>query len=119
MHLRLQLTPRNLNAQINKLQHRLHIIENNRYLDAPGLAFLGTASLGLFRTLVRVLYQLKGIHLRISGVGLACSHQLVGTVSEIDSFYMNATMSFITTRYKHISFLHYKVVVQHSMCLWW
>ena len=96
MHLWFQSTPENLNAQINKLQHRLHIIKNSRYLNAPGLAFLGTPSLGLFRTLVRVLDQLKGIHLRISGVGLVRWHQPVGTVSEIGSFYMNATMNFIT-----------------------
>jgi hypothetical protein len=96
MHLWFQSTPKNLNAQINKLQHRLHIIENNRHLDAPGLVFLGTASLGLFRTLVRVLDQFKCVHLRISGVGLVHWHQLVGTVSEIGSFYMNATMNFIT-----------------------
>ena len=41
MHLQFQSTPENLNAHINKLQHRLHIMENNRHLDAPGLAFLG------------------------------------------------------------------------------
>ena len=97
MNLWLQSTPEYLNAHINKLQHRLHIIENIRHLDVPGLAFLGTASLGLFRTLVRVLDQLKGVHLHISGVGLVRWHQLVGTVSEIGSFYMNATINFITT----------------------
>ena len=41
MHLWLQSTPGNLYAQINKLQHRLHKLENNRNLNAPGLAFLG------------------------------------------------------------------------------
>ena len=100
MHLRFQSTPENLNAQINKLQHRLHIIENNRHLDAPGLAFLGKVSLGLFRTLVRVLDQFKSIHLRTSGLALVCRHQLVCTVSKIGSFYMNARMKFITIRYK-------------------
>ena len=49
MHLWFQSIPENLNAQINKLQHRLHIMQNNRHLDAPGLAFLGkNLALGSF-----------------------------------------------------------------------
>ena len=55
------------------------------------LAFLGTVSLGLFRTLVRVLSQFKSVQLSISGVVLMCWHQLVGTVSESGGFKMNAT----------------------------
>jgi len=55
MQLGFQSTPASLNAQINKLQYRLHRIENNRHLNEPGLAFLGSVSSGLFRTLVRVL----------------------------------------------------------------
>ena len=38
MQLGFQSTP----AQINKLQYRLHRIENNRHLNEPGLAFLGS-----------------------------------------------------------------------------
>ena len=55
MQLGFQSTPASLNAQINKLQYRLRRIENNRHLNEPGLAFLGSVSSGLFRTLVRVL----------------------------------------------------------------
>ena len=48
MYRRFQATLGNVNAQIKLLQHRL-----NRYVkiigsNTPGLAFLGTASLGLF-----------------------------------------------------------------------
>jgi len=46
MQLGFQSTPASLNAQINKLQYRLHRIENNRHLNEPGLAFLGSVSSG-------------------------------------------------------------------------
>ena len=42
MQLGFQSTPASLNAQINKLQYRLRRIENNRHLNEPGLAFLGS-----------------------------------------------------------------------------
>ena len=62
-----------------------------------GLPSWGIASLGLFRTLVRVLDQFKRVYLCISGVGLVRWHQLVGTISKIGSFYMNARINFIRT----------------------
>ena len=59
MHLRLETTPGNLNAQTKLLQHRLNKYTEIIGSNAPGLAFLGTASLGLFRTLARVLIQVS------------------------------------------------------------
>ena len=57
MHLGFQATPGNVYAQINILQHRLNRYAELIGLNAPGLAFLGTTSLELFLTLVRVLIQ--------------------------------------------------------------
>ena len=85
-------------------------IENIRHLNAPRLAFLGTASLGLFRTLVRALIHFNQIHLGIHGLVHVRWHQLVSTVNKLGSFYMNAKRFFVTTWYNYISFLHYRVV---------
>ena len=57
MHLGFQATPGNVYAQINILQHRLNRYAKIIGLNALGLPLLDTASLGLFRTLVRVLIQ--------------------------------------------------------------
>ena len=59
MHLRLQATPGNLNAQIKLLQHRLNKYGKIMGSYAPNLAFWGIASLGLFQTLAWVLIQLN------------------------------------------------------------
>ena len=57
-----------------------------RVFKCTGACFLGTVSLGLFRTLVRVLSQFKSVQLSVSGVVIMCWHQLVGTVSESGGF---------------------------------
>ena len=58
MHPEFQSTPRNVNVQINILQHRLNRYAELIGLNASGLAFLGTTSLELFLTMVRVLFNL-------------------------------------------------------------
>ena len=90
MHLWFHSTLENLNAQINKLQHGLHIIENSRHLDAPGLSFLSTVSLGLFWDLAQVFIQINIISRSTLRSDKVRGNQLVITVDQIYRFYMNA-----------------------------
>ena len=64
--------------------------KNTRQLICMVLAFLGTVSLGLFRTLVQNLDQFAGVQLRGFGFVLVRGHQLIRSVREIGGFYMNA-----------------------------
>ena len=111
MHLWFQSTPKNLNAQINKLQHRLHILENNRYLNALGLAFLSKISLMLFQTLVRVFTNSSYIQIRFMLLILRLRNPLVHSISGSSRLYMNAKSKLLSWSL-FINFLHYKVVVQ-------
>ena len=98
MHLWFQSTSENLNAQINKLQHILHIIENNRHLDAPGLAFLSTVSLGLFWDLAQVLIQVSIINRSTLRSDKVRGNQLVITVDQIYRFYMKCRDEYVAMR---------------------
>ena len=80
------------------------------------------SSLGLFRTLVRVLIQVSINKRDTLRSGSIRGHQFVITVEQIYRFYMHAEMILLQhdSMLQHISFLHCKVVVQYSMCLlWW
>ena len=69
-------------------------------------------SLGLFRTLVRVLIQVSKIKGGTLRNGSICGHQLVITVREINRFYMQCKI--MSSSWIIISFVHDKVVVHES-----
>ena len=81
------------------------------------LGHCSKGSLGLFRTLVRVLFQVSIIKRDTLRSGSIRWHQLVISVREINRFYMQCKI--MTYLGITISFLHNKVVVQQKLIQWW
>ena len=113
MRLWFQSTPENLNAQINKLQHEQHILENNGYLNAPGLAFLGKYQPWALPNIGPGLQQFSQISLSFMQFVLGLWHQLVRSVDESSRVYMNAKCSCYKNDNKfHI--LSFTIKLQHK-----
>ena len=55
---------------------------------APGLAFLGTDKLGVLWGLAQVLVYISTVKINLRRSNIVRWNQLVVTVSEIESFYM-------------------------------